>query len=168
MSGHSKWSQIKYKKALTDAKKGQIFSRISKLITIAARKGADPKTNSSLAQVVEKARSVNMPKDNIDRAIKKASDKSQEQLEELSIEAIGPGNVPLKIRVITDSRNRTISEIKNILGNFKTKMVPPGSISWMFRQQTPTLDESTQQQVNRLFGALDEHDDIEDVTTNLG
>ena len=166
MSGHSKWSQIKHKKALTDAKKGQLFSNISKLITIAARKGADPKTNSSLAQVIDKARSVNIPKDNIDRAIKKASDKSQAQLEELTIEAIGPGNVPLRIKAITDNRNRTISEIKKILGDSGAKMVPPGSITWMFNQPASTLDDSTRKQIDKLFDALDDHDDVEDIMTN--
>ena len=144
-----------------------MFSRISKLITIAARKGADPKTNSSLAQVIEKAHSINMPKDNINRAIKKASDKSQDQIEELSIEALGPGNVPLKIKAITDNRNRTISEVKKILGDFGAKMVSPGSISWMFDQPSPELDETSRQSIDKLFEALDDNDDIENVVSNL-
>jgi len=167
MSGHSKWSQIKHKKALTDKKRGQVFSRLSKLITMAARKGLDPKSNPTLAQAVEKAKSANMPNDNIDRAIKKASEKTQDQLEELSIEAIAPGNVPLKIKAITDNRNRTISEIKKILGDYSAKMVPPGSISWMFSQPAPLLDEHTHQQIEKLFEALDDNDDVDDVISNL-
>src|SRR3989344_4801240 len=115
MSGHSKWSQIKHKKALTDKKKGQIFSKLSRLITLAAKKGTDPKSNPSLAQAIENARAVNMPNDNIERAIKKVSEKDQTQLEELSIEALGPSGVALKIRAITDNRNRTMAEIKKIL-----------------------------------------------------
>lgn len=167
MSGHSKWSQIRHKKALTDKKRGQLFSRILKLITIAARKGADPKSNAVLAQAIEKAKAMNMPNDNIERAIKKVSDKSQEQLDELAIEAIGPGGVPLKIKAITDSRNRTISEIKKILTDNGAKMVQPGSISWMFDQPTPKIDLPSQEAVDKLFEALNDHDDVEDVISNL-
>jgi|SRR3989344_619298 len=174
MSGHSKWSQIKGKKELTDKKKAQLFSRISKLITIAARKGTDPKANPALAQMIEKAKSMNMPNDNIERAIKKVSDKSQNQPEEIVIEAIGPGGVPLRIKVITDNKNRTIPEIRKILGDHASKLVPPGSISWMFNSPTgeagmPTseIDEDSQKKLDALFEALDEHDDVEDVESNL-
>ena len=163
MSGHSRWSQIKHKKALTDKKKGQMFSRTSRLITIAARKGPDPKSNSVLAQAIEKARSVNMPNDNVERAIKKAAEKSQDQLEELSIEALASGNVPLRIKAVTDSRNRTISEIKKVLGDNGAKMVPPGSIAWMFNQPAPILDSNAQSQLDKLFDALDEQEDVEDI-----
>src|SRR3989338_3112754 len=135
MSGHSKWSQIKRKKGLTDKKKGQVFSRISKLITIAARKGEDPKSNASLAQVIEKAKSLNMPNDSIDRAVKNVSDKSKNQPEEIEIDAIGPGGVPLKIKAITDNKNRTIPEVKKILSDHSSEIVPQGSIAWMFNQE---------------------------------
>ena len=81
MSGHNKWSQIKNKKALTDKKKGQIFSKLSRLITLAAKKGTDPKSNPSLSQAIDNAKAVNMPNENIERAIKKVSDKNQVQLE---------------------------------------------------------------------------------------
>ena len=166
MSGHSKWSQIKRKKGLTDKKKGQVFSRISKLITIAARKGADPKANASLAQVIEKAKSLNMPNDSIDRAIKKVSDKSQNQPEEIEIDAIGPGGVPLKIKAITDNKNRTIPEVKKILSDHSSKIVPPGSIAWMFNQEALEPSQDIQNQIERLFEALDEHEDVEDILTN--
>jgi len=167
MSGHNKWAQIKHKKAVTDKKKAQVFSRISKLITIAARKGSDPKANPSLAQVIEKAKSINMPNDNIERAIKKVSDKSQDQLEEIVIDAIGPGGVPLKIKAITDNRNRTIPEVRKILGDHGAKLVPPGSISWMFNMPAPEMTDNIQKQIDALFEALDEHDDVEDVISNL-
>src|SRR3989338_41061 len=123
MSGHSKWSQIKHQKALTDKKKGQLFSKTSKLISLAARKGTSPENNLELKNAIEKARAMNMPNDNIQRAIKKVSDKSEAQLEELSIEAIGPGGIALRIKAITDNKNRTISEIKNILNDHASKMV---------------------------------------------
>ena len=167
MSGHSKWSQIKHKKALTDKKKSQLFSRISKLITIAARNGIDPKSNSSLAQAIETARSVNMPNDKIERAIKRVSEKEGAQLTELLIEALGPGNIPLRIKAITDSGNRTISEVKKILSDHGAKMVQPGSISWMFNQSPTEIARSNQQAIDKLFEALDDHDDIEDVVSNL-
>lgn len=167
MSGHSKWSQIKHKKALTDKKKGQIFSKLSRLITLAAKKGTDPKSNPSLAQAIENARAMNMPSDNIERAIKKISDKSQVQLEELSIEALGPGGVALKIKAITDNRNRTMAEIKKILAEHSSKLVPPGSLTWMFGQHLTISDTSVQEQIDKLFEVLDDQDEVEDVSSNL-
>ena len=189
MSGHSRWSQIKHKKGITDKKRGQLFSKLSKLISLAARKGADPLSNLELKNAIEQARSFNMPSESIERAIKKISDKSAAQLEELSMEAIGPGGIALRIKAITDSHNRTISEVKKILNDHGSKMVPPGSISWMFTPHLKTEDskisESNQSlsagfnqpititnpdiqaQINKLFEALDDHDDVEDVTSNL-
>jgi len=166
MSGHSKWSQIKHKKGITDQKRGQLFSKLSKVITLAARKGSDPKMNTALANAIEQARNMNMPNENIDRAIKKVSDKSAAQLEEILIEAIGPGGVALQIKGVTDNKNRTIAEIKKILLGHRAKMVQPGSINWMFA--TPSLiDESTQAQLDKLFEALDDQDDVDDVVSNL-
>ncbi len=167
MSGHNKWSQIQHKKALTDKKKGQIFSKLSRLITLAAKKGADPKSNPSLAQAIENARTMNMPNENIERAIKKVSDKNQVQLEELSIEALGPGGVALKIKAITDNRNRTMSEIKKILAEHASKLVQPGSLTWMFSQPLTLNDSSIHEQVDKLFEALDDQDEVEDVNSNL-
>lgn len=167
MSGHSKWSQIKHKKALTDKKKGQIFSKLSRLITLAAKKGTDPKSNPSLSQAIDNAKNVNMPNDNIERAIKKVSDKNQAQLEELSIEALGPGGVALKIKAITDNRNRTMAEIKKILMDHNSKLVQPGSLTWMFNQSITLPDPAMQEQVNRIFEALDDQDEVEDVISNL-
>lgn len=166
MSGHSRWSQIKHQKALTDKKKGQLFSKTSKLISLAAKKGTNPETNLELKNTIEKARSLNMPNDSIQRAINKVSDKSV-QLEELSIEAIGPGNIALKIKAITDSRNRSIAEIKKILTDHDSKMVPPGSISWMLDQPITVETQVIQDKITKLFESLDDHDDIEDVISNL-
>ena len=166
MSGHSRWSQIRHKKALTDKKKGQIFSKLARLITLAAKRGANPKSNPTLAQAIENAKSVNMPNDNIERAIKKLSDKDQAQLEELAVEALGPGGVALKIRAITDNRNRTMSEIKKILSDNESKMVQPGSLSWMFGQRI-SVDPVAQAKIDKLFEALDDQDEVEDMVTNL-
>lgn len=174
MSGHNKWSQIKNKKALTDKKKGQIFSKLSRLITLAAKKGPDPKSNPSLSQAIENAKAVNMPNDNIDRAIKKVSDKNQTELEELSVEALGPGGVALKIKAVTDNRNRTMAEIKKILSEHNSKLVQPGSLTWMFNlpagrqvSPAPNSDSNLHEQVDKLFEALDDQDEVEDVISNL-
>lgn len=166
MSGHSKWSQIKHKKALTDQKRGQLFSNFSKAITLAAREGTDPKTNIALANAIEQARKENMPNDNIERAVKKVSEKGSTQLEKVVVEAIGPGGVALRIKGVTDNKNRTISEIKKLLSDHEAKMVQPGSISWMFNIPAK-IDEQTQQKINDLLEDLNSHEDIEDVESNL-
>ena len=166
MSGHSKWSSIKHKKGITDQKRGQLFSKLSKNITLAARHGADPKMNAVLANAIEQAQSANMPKDNIDRAIKKVSDKSVVELQEVVVEAIGPGGVALRIKAITDNSNRTISEIRKILVNHHVKMVPPRSIDWMFHSPITATPE-IHAQLDTLFEALDNQDDVDDVTSNL-
>ncbi len=166
MSGHSKWSTIKHKKGATDQKRGQLFSKLSKNITLAARNGSDQKSNSTLAGAIEQARAANMPKENIDRAIKKVSDKSAAQLQEIMVEAIGPGGVALKIKAITDNSNRTITEIRNILTGHHAKMVQPRSIDWMFH--TPAeISPEDHAKLDSLFEALDDQDDVDDVASNL-
>ncbi|HZZ99678.1 MAG TPA: YebC/PmpR family DNA-binding transcriptional regulator [Candidatus Paceibacterota bacterium] len=166
MSGHSKWAQIRHKKGINDQKRGQLFSKLSKAITLAARNGSDPKSNLALANAIDQARAMNMPNDNIERAIKKVSDKESARLQEVIIEAIGPGGVALRAKGVTDNTNRTINEVKKILGEHNAKMVPPGSIAWMFN--TPaSIDETAQGQLEILMEALDNQDDIDDVVTNL-
>jgi YebC/PmpR family DNA-binding regulatory protein len=156
MSGHSKWSQIKHKKSLTDQKRGQIFSKLSKNITLAARKGTDSKTNIALANAIEQDKAMNMPNENIERAIKKVFEKGSAQLEEFVIEAIGPGEVALRIKGITDNKNRTIAEVKKILSDHEVKMVQPGNISWMFGNPVK-IEEQTRQKLDNLFEALDRY-----------
>ena len=167
MSGHSKWSTIKRKKGAADAKRGKVFSKVIKEITVAARAGGgDPEGNPRLRAAIALAKSENMPKDNIDRAIKKISDKSATQLTEIVVEAIGPGGVAMRLTGVTDNSNRTISEIKKILAEHHAKMVQPGSIGWIF--QTPaTLGETDQVQLDALLEDLDNQDDINDVVTNV-
>lgn len=131
MSGHNKWAQIKHKKAITDSKKAKIFSKMSRLISIAAKeKGPDPNTNATLRSVIEKARAVNMPTDNIERAIKKSSE--EKDLEELLLEAYGPGGSALLIQCITDNKNRTNQEVRKILSDNGGKLANEGSVRWMF------------------------------------
>lgn len=134
MSGHSHWATIKHKKGAADAKRSKLFSKMAKEITVAARDGgSDPIFNSKLRMVVDKAKSLNMPADNIDRAIKKGTGEIEgEQLDPIIIEAYGPGGVSLIIEGITDNKNRTLGEVKKTLSDHGGKMVAEGAIRWMF------------------------------------
>lgn len=167
MSGHSKWSQIRHKKAITDSRKGQAFSKLSRLITLAAKKGTDPRNNIPLAQIIERARAENMPNDNIERAIKKVSEKESSQLEEVSVDVVFEGNIALRVKATTDNKNRTISELKKILAEHEAKMVPPGSIDWMFSQSVKLEEGLKQGNLEKLLEDLDGHDDVQDVSDNL-
>jgi len=137
MSGHSKWSQIKHKKALTDAKKGKLFSKMARLISIAAKnKGGDPNANPALRMSIERARSFNMPIDNIDRAIKRGTGEAEGmKIEEFVLEAYGPGGSALLLEGTTDNKNRTFSEIKFLLSQHDGKLANPGSVMWLFERQ---------------------------------
>ena len=136
MSGHSKWSTIKHKKAATDKKRGDVFSKMARIITIAAKSGGDIEANYALRSAVEKAKHLNMPKDKIDRAIKKGTGElAGEQLEEILMEAYGPEGVALLIEVVTDNRNRSTSEIRHILSKNNGKLATGGSVQWMFEHQ---------------------------------
>ncbi|MDP3954156.1 MAG: YebC/PmpR family DNA-binding transcriptional regulator [bacterium] len=135
MSGHSKWSQIKHKKGAADQKKGQLFSKLSKKISIAAKSGADPSLNYHLQSAIDAAHSANMPKDNIERAIKRGSDKNLAELKEITVQAL-LGSVAIIIVAITDNSNRTIGDIKNILTKHSAKMAEAGSLDWLFEKKS--------------------------------
>jgi len=137
MSGHSHFKTIKHKKAITDQKRGKIFSKFARQISVAAReKGSDPETNSNLKLVVEKAKSFNMPKDNIERAIKKGvGELKGAQLESVTYEAYGPGGIAIIIEGITDNKNRALGEIKQILNQNKGKLAGQGSVKWLFERK---------------------------------
>lgn len=135
MSGHSKWAQIKHKKAAADAKKGQQFTRIAKLIAVAARDGADPSMNFKLRLAVEKARLVNMPKDNVERAIQRGAGTGNEVApESVLYEGYGPGGAAILIEAVTDNRNRTSAEVRHTLDKSGGKMAGMGSVQWMFQR----------------------------------
>jgi YebC/PmpR family DNA-binding regulatory protein len=137
MSGHSHFSRIKYKKAITDAKRGKIFSKLSQAISVAAReKGVDPAINPKLRLAIEEARSFNLPKENIERAIKRgAGELEGAKLEEVLFEAYGPGGTAIIIEGITDNKNRTLSEIKQILSQNNGKLASEGSVKWLFERR---------------------------------
>jgi len=137
MSGHSKWSNIKNKKAANDAAKGSVFTRMAKNIALAVKKGgsiADPAMNFALRLAVEKARSVNMPKENIDRAIDKGMGKGGSELVELTIEAFGPDSTMVVVELVTDNRNRSVAEIRTIIEKYGGRMGEQGSVMYLFDQ----------------------------------
>lgn len=176
MSGHSKWSTIKHKKALTDAKKSKVFSKVASLITIAARKGSDPDKNPTLRAVMEKAREVNLPKENVERAIKRGTGEiAGAELFEVTYGAFGPGNVAILITAITDNKNRTLAEIKQILSEYNAKFAEVSSLQWMFRREgadfipnTPLKmeDENIKKELSALYEALDEQADVSEIYSN--
>jgi YebC/PmpR family DNA-binding regulatory protein len=151
MSGHNKWSQIKHKKAITDAKKGNLFSKLSNLISVLARqKGGDPDKNPQLRLTIEKARSFNMPNENIERAVKKGLGELEGvRIEELTIEAYGPAGTALIIEALTDNRNRTVSEIKYLLGQHNGKMAEAGSVLWLFERKGAIVINSSLADTNK-------------------
>lgn len=135
MSGHSKWATTKRQKAVVDAKRGALFTKIGNQIAIAARGGTDPAMNPSLAMVLEKARHANMPKANIERAIARAADKSAAALIEEVYEAYGPGGVGIIIEVATDNKNRTMPEVRHTLDKSGGRMADPGSVMFQFARK---------------------------------
>lgn len=180
MSGHSKWSQIKRKKEITDAKKGRIFSKLAKLIEVAAHKGIDAKSNLVLKAVIDSAKAANMPAINIDRAIKKGGglDKESSNLEEILYEAYGPGGVAIMIEAITSNKNRSVAEIKHILSKNSASLSGMGSVRWMFEKkiendelkwlskQTIKLSPNDEKKLEVLMEELDEDEDVSEVFTN--
>lgn len=134
MSGHSKWSTIKHKKAATDAKKGATFTKLARLIEVAAKSGADPEMNFRLKLAVSKAREANMPAANVDKAIRKGAglDADKSQIEEITYEGVGPGNVAFMIEALTDNKNRTVSELRNIFTKAGGSLGNSGAVAWQF------------------------------------
>ncbi len=138
MSGHSKWAQIKRQKGVNDARRGQLFTKVGREITVAAREGGgDPDANFRLRLAIQKAREVNMPQDNIQRAINRGTgaDKEGGQLEELFYEGYGPNGVAIMVQVLTDNRNRAAADVRNVFTRGGGNMGEAGSVAWMFDQK---------------------------------
>ena len=137
MSGHSHWSTIKHKKQITDAKRGKSFSKLSQMISVAVKeKGKDPQANPSLRMAIEKARSFNMPKDKIENAIKRSSGELQKMhLEKIIFEAYGPEGSAIIIECLSDNKNRTLGEIKQVLNQANAKLAKTGSVQWLFEKK---------------------------------
>ncbi|MBZ1348491.1 MAG: YebC/PmpR family DNA-binding transcriptional regulator [Candidatus Nealsonbacteria bacterium] len=184
MSGHSHFSTIKHKKQAEDQKRGKVFSKLSREISMAAKeKGKDPETNPKLRLVIEKAKQWNLPKDNIERAIKKGIGELKEgALENIVFESYGPGGIAIIIEGITDNRTRTTGEIKQILNHYQGKLTSPGSVKWMFERkidpksdslswiakQSIEIPEQEKTICQKLFEALNENDAVQKIYSNLG
>lgn len=177
MSGHNKWSQIKHKKGITDAKKSKIFSKIVRVISVEARLSGG-KESPGLRSAIEKAKKVNMPADNIERAIKKASEPSA-KMNAITYEAYGPSGVGIIIETLTSSRNRTAQEIKHLLSKHGSSLAGIGSVTWSFEKEVapegiiwkPTttipLSDSDMEFLDKLVEELEDNDDVQDVYVNV-
>jgi YebC/PmpR family DNA-binding regulatory protein len=174
MSGHNKWSKIKNKKAVTDAKKSKIFSKIVRLITDEARKSKGDINAPGLRLAVEKAKEVNMPSENIDRAIKKATTDGSAQMETVLYEAYGPGGCALIIEGLTDNRNKAAQEVKHILSKNGFSLAGSGSVTWAFDrkdgewipQTTLELSPRETEALEKLIDELEDNDEIQEIYTN--
>jgi YebC/PmpR family DNA-binding regulatory protein len=157
MSGHSKWSTIKRKKGAEDAKRGKIFTRLAREVVSAVREGGgpDPEFNPRLRLAIDRAKASNMPKDNIERAIKKGAGISDDgvQFEEVTYEGYGPGGVAIIVDTLTDNRNRTLAEIKHALNRSNGTLATSGAVLWQFNQKGYIAVSSTDAEFDEVFMA---------------
>jgi YebC/PmpR family DNA-binding regulatory protein len=167
MSGHSKWHTIKHKKGAADAKRGKIFTRLIKELTIAARHGGgDPNMNPRLRTIIAEAKANNMPRENIERAIRRGTgEEPGVSYEEITYEGYGPGGAALLIESLTDNRNRTVGEIRHLLGKWNGNLAAENSVAWMFTRKGQVIVEKTKADEEKLLnvaldaGADDMNDD---------
>lgn len=173
MAGHNKWSKIKHKKAVTDAQKSKVFGKLVRLIQLEAKKSNGDVNAPGLKTAIEKARKENMPSDNIERAIKKASESGE--MTPVLYEAYGPGGIGMIITGLTDNTNRTSSEIKHALSKHGGSLGTSGSVSWNFTQNQERdwvpnthleIDEEIGRKLEYLIEILEENDDIQDIYHN--
>lgn len=174
VSGHSKWSTIKRDKAVNDSKKSQVFTKLTRAITVAAKKGADSETNATLRVAIEKAKEARMPKDNIDRAVQKGSGGGDgAQFDEVAYEGYGPEGVAFFVKALTDNKNRTVAEVRNIFSKHGGSMGGAGSTAYIFIDpENPVFeleitDAKKAHTILALADALEDHDDVSDVYSNF-
>ena len=175
MAGHSKWANIKHRKARQDASRGKVWTKVIREITVAAKDGPDPNDNPRLRLALEKANSANMPKDTIKRAIEKGSGTGETgELQEIIFEGYGPGGVAILVETMTDNRNRTVSDVRHAFSKFGGNLGTDGSVSYLFKKigiihmKKNYSEEKLMEQVIE-SGALDftEEDDFFEVTTEV-
>jgi YebC/PmpR family DNA-binding regulatory protein len=165
MSGHSKWSSIKHKKAATDARRGQLFTKLARAVTVAAREGGgDPDSNYTLAAAVQKARDYSMPKDSIQRAIDRGSGAGgdADTIERVVYEGYGPAGVAVMVETLTDNRNRTSAEIRHTFDKNGGSLGEPGSVAWVFERRGVVMVDADRYSEDDLVPAIDAG--AEDVT----
>jgi YebC/PmpR family DNA-binding regulatory protein len=158
MSGHSKWSSIKHKKAIVDSRRGAAFTKLARAITVAAREGGgEVESNAGLATAVQKARDASMPKDNIERAIAKGTgaDADADAIENVLYEGYGPGGVALLIEALTDNRNRTSADVRHLLGKHGGSLGEPGSVAYLFDKRGIVVIDASQYTEDDLLVAID-------------
>jgi len=173
MAGHSHWKQIKIKKAVTDQKKGKLFSKLLNAITIAAKEEVNPDFNPKLRAAILKAKEYQVPQENILKAIQRSAEKNS-SLEEIILECYGPGGVALLIEAITDKSSRTVNEVKNILKEYNAKLSEPGSVRWIFEKKenewvpkfTQKIEGEEKEKLLHLLETLEEQDDIQKIYMN--
>ena len=174
MAGHSKWAKLKHVKGKTDAQKAKTFSKLVRFITVEAKKAKGDRNAAGVRVAIEKAKAANMPADNIERALSKASSDSS-QLEQVVYEAYGPGGCALIIEGYTDNRNRTSQELKHLLGQHGGTLANPGAALWAFAKNAEgkleaispiELSDEDAQKMAGLSDALEEHDDVSEIYTN--
>jgi YebC/PmpR family DNA-binding regulatory protein len=175
MSGHNKFSKIKRLKAKNDAQKSKVFTKIVRLITVEAKKAKGDINAPGVRAVIEKAKEANMPSDNIERAVKKASTDNSADMEEITYEAYGPAGIAIMIDVLTDNRNRAAGEVKHILSSNGASLATPGSASWAFERThegwipktTMPISDEDAEKLEKLLDALEDNDDVQEVYTNI-
>ena len=155
MSGHSKWHTIKHKKGAADAKRGKVFTRLIKELTVAARGGGgDPDMNPRLRTIIADAKAANMPRENIERAIRRGTgEEPGVSYEEIMYEGYGPGGVALMIQTLTDNKNRTVGEIRFLLGKHAGNLAAENSVAWMFSRKGQIIVEKAQVDEDKLLNA---------------
>jgi len=153
MSGHSKWASIRHKKGVVDAKRGKVFSKLIKEITVAARLGGkDPDSNARLRTAIAAAKAENMPKENIDRAIKKGTGELEgTHYEEVTYEGYGPGGVAVLVEVLTDNKNRAVADVRHLFERYGGSLGAAGCVAWMFSQQGLIVFRKDETDEERLF-----------------
>jgi YebC/PmpR family DNA-binding regulatory protein len=158
MAGHSKWAQIKHKKAATDARRGKLFTKLARAITVAAREGGgDPEGNYTLAAAIEKAKSYLIPKENIQRAIDRGTGAGEgaEAIERVIYEGYGPGGAAILVEALTDNRNRTSAEVRHAFDKHGGRIGEPGSVAWQFENKGVVLVDADRYSEEDLLAAID-------------
>lgn len=175
MSGHNKWSKIKHQKEKTDGQKSKIFTKLGRMLAVEAKKSKGDLNSPSLRTAIEKAKAENMPNENINRAIKKATADNSANMEEVTYESYGPGGCALVIEVLTDNRNKAAAEVKHILSKNGFALAGIGSATWAFEKKqgegwipktTIPIGENDGKLLETIIGELEDNDEVQGVYTN--